>query len=176
MFGPFAAAGDQLWVFSAGNENDPTRTLYSNCVRKVRRSPSIARPRTSQPQAVVAAIPTEADLRGDKPPQNGIWLETLDLSQLKQQYANVHAGRSVEGTPLSLGGLTYRHGIGTHAASDVLIELKGAALRFEAVVGVDDERQRHGLGAVSRRGRQTAVRSRRKSCTAAISRSFSPSI
>ncbi|HEX3998234.1 MAG TPA: PQQ-binding-like beta-propeller repeat protein [Pirellulales bacterium] len=29
MFGPFAAvAGDRLWVFSGGGENDPTRTLY----------------------------------------------------------------------------------------------------------------------------------------------------
>jgi hypothetical protein len=28
MFGPFAAAGEKLWVFSAGNENDPTRTLF----------------------------------------------------------------------------------------------------------------------------------------------------
>ena len=28
MFGPFAAAGDRLWVFAANGESEPTRTIY----------------------------------------------------------------------------------------------------------------------------------------------------
>ena len=58
--------------------------------------------------------------------------------------ANAHAGRSVDDHPITLHGEVYRHGIGTHAVSEMLIDLKGAAVRFLAVVGVDDERKGQG--------------------------------
>jgi hypothetical protein len=146
-FGPFAAAGDHLWVF-AGNENDPTRNLYE--LRPHGAAVGIDSPRPklqpnpqpSPPAQTVA--PNEIDLRADNPPQHAVWLETLDLSKLKQQWGEVHAGRSVDGNPLTLGGIVYRHGVGTHAASDVLIDLKGSALRFAAMVGVDDEKKGYG--------------------------------
>ncbi len=102
------------------------------------------------PLSALSASPaiaqTEAELRGEKPPRDGVWLDTLDLSKLKQEWGEVHSGHSVGNGPISLHGTVYRHGIGTHASSDVLIDLNGSALRFAAVVGVDDDKK--GFGSV----------------------------
>lgn len=77
-------------------------------------------------------------------PARTVWLDSLDLSGMRQEYGDPHAGKSVEGTPLSLAGTVYAHGVGTHAASSFDVDLKGAATRFRAVVGVDDERKNQG--------------------------------
>jgi alpha-galactosidase len=79
------------------------------------------------------------DPRAATLPPNALWLETLDLSPLSQDWMRPRAGRSVDGNPLTIGGATYTHGIGTHAGSEYRIDLKGAATRFVADVGVDDE-------------------------------------
>ena len=42
--------------------------------------------------------------------------------------------------------MTFAHGVGTHADSEMTIDLKGAATRFVSMVGVDDETG--GKGAV----------------------------
>jgi alpha-galactosidase len=89
---------------------------------------------------------TAADLRGVNPPPNGLWIEALDLSRVEQDWGSPRAGRSVDNRPISLHGDVFRHGVGTHANSEMLIDLKGAAVRFAAVVGVDDEKK--GLGSV----------------------------
>ena len=89
---------------------------------------------------------TATDLRGEKPPAGGMWVDSLDLTKLKQEWGEVRAGHSVGNGPISLKDVIYRHGIGTHATSDLLIDLKGAALRFAAVVGVDDDKK--GMGTI----------------------------
>ncbi len=98
--------------------------------------------------AVAAMVPVmamgEDSLRGKKPPKGGIWLDTLDLGTMNQSYKKPQAGRSIMGFPISLGGDTYTHGIGTHAPSEFLIDLKGVAQRFESFVGVDDETKNQG--------------------------------
>ena len=96
--------------------------------------------------AAPALAQTEADLRGANPPANGLWIDALDLSGMQQDWGEPHAGRSVENRRLSLHGDVYQHGVGTHANSEMVINLKGAAVRFLAVVGVDDEKK--GLGSV----------------------------
>ncbi len=68
-------------------------------------------------------------------------VESLDLSLLTQDYGTPHAGQSVDGNPITLGGVVYPHGIGTHANSRLLIDLKGVATRFTATVGVDEEKK-----------------------------------
>ncbi len=98
------------------------------------------------PPTPVRAQDTAA-LRLDTPPGHSIWLDSLDLSRMTQDFGTPGAGRSVEGHPLTLGGVVYPHGIGTHAASQLLIDLKRAATRFTALVGVDDERI--GAGSVN---------------------------
>ena len=81
------------------------------------------------------AIPTFAQQA------SSVRVDTLNLSLLAQDYGTPHAGQSVDGNPLTLGGVVYTHGIGTHASSRFLIDLKGAATQFTAIVGVDDEKK-----------------------------------
>lgn len=72
-------------------------------------------------------------------PGADVWLSSLDVSAVEQEWGNPHADRSVENHPLTLGGKVFEHGLGTHAASTVEIVLDGQGERFESIVGVDDE-------------------------------------
>lgn len=71
-------------------------------------------------------------------------LETLDLSMMEQDFGFAHAGRTVDDQPITIGGKVFEHGIGTHAVSEMTIDLHGDALRFESYVGLDDEASRMG--------------------------------
>jgi uncharacterized protein YkwD len=68
-----------------------------------------------------------------------IWLESLDFATMTCGSGRPQRARSLDRRPLSLWGKKYTHGIGTHAVSIMRIDLKGAAARFKAVVGLDDE-------------------------------------
>jgi alpha-galactosidase len=85
-----------------------------------------------------------AILRGVETPANAVRLETLDLSRMTAGWGQPQAGKSCEQKPLTLGGVVYPHGVGTHAVSEAMIDLKGAATRFMAMVGLDDERKGQG--------------------------------
>jgi len=74
-----------------------------------------------------------------EPPSGGMWLETLDLGLMVQDWGSPRAGRSVDNNPLRISGRTFQHGIGTHSNSEWVIDLKGSVRGFRAVVGVDDE-------------------------------------
>jgi alpha-galactosidase len=76
-----------------------------------------------------------------------VWLETLDLKRMTAGSGSPQSRKSIEGHPLRLHGVEYLHGIGTHAISRFQIALHGAATRFEATVGVDDEKT--GQGSVT---------------------------
>ncbi|MDO8587564.1 MAG: NPCBM/NEW2 domain-containing protein [Armatimonadota bacterium] len=78
------------------------------------------------------------DLCGPNPPENGIWLETLDLSRVCQQWGSARAGKSVQGKAITIRGVTFKHGVGSHAESEIVIDLKGTVTGFASVVGVDD--------------------------------------
>lgn len=91
-----------------------------------------------------AQAPDDAALVAGEPPADAVLLESLDLSLMKCGWRSPQAGKSVEENPLRLAGVTYRHGVGTHAISEFVIDLKGVARRFVAMVGVDDEKQGHG--------------------------------
>lgn len=78
-------------------------------------------------------------LRSDKPLEDGMWVETLDLSNMTTGHGRPNARKSIDGNALTLGGVVYPHGIGTHANSVMNIDLKGGVDRFLAVVGLDDE-------------------------------------
>lgn len=66
-------------------------------------------------------------------------LSKLDLSAVEQEWGSAHANSSVDGRALSIGGRKLEGGIGTHASSSLVLELKGAATRLTALVGADDE-------------------------------------
>ncbi len=67
-----------------------------------------------------------------------VWLSSLDLTPVIQGWGKPQADKSVTGKPISIGGKTFEHGVGTHAVSRALLDLKGGTERFSASVGVDD--------------------------------------
>jgi alpha-galactosidase len=77
------------------------------------------------------ASPTRAD--------SPIWLSSLDLSHATQGFGKPQADKSVDGQTLTLNGQTFAHGFGTHSPGLLAIDLGGAAARFTATVGIDDE-------------------------------------
>lgn len=81
-----------------------------------------------------------AALQAMNAPVGALWVDTLNLSHMQQDFGSPHAGKSVDGNPLTLHGVVYPHGIGTHAHSEMLINLRGEATRFVAMVGLDDEK------------------------------------
>lgn len=66
-------------------------------------------------------------------------VQNLDLSTITQGWGSPSKNRSVDGAQLKINGLTFDHGIGTHAISRFLITLNGQADRFISSAGLDDE-------------------------------------
>ncbi|MCA1596323.1 MAG: NPCBM/NEW2 domain-containing protein, partial [Chloroflexi bacterium] len=94
-----------------------------------------------------AQVPDATTLSSAQAPPNAVWVDQLDLTRVMQEYGTAHAGRSVDNNPLTLGGIVYPHGIGSHATSQLAIDVNGAATRFVSMVGVDDEKK--GAGSVT---------------------------
>ncbi len=66
-------------------------------------------------------------------------VETLDLSKMSAGWQVPLADKSVGGAPLKVAGQTFENGIGTHADSQLAINVFGTATHFSTLVGVDDE-------------------------------------
>ena len=91
----------------------------------------------------IVVSPARADeaaaLQGDTLPAQAIWLEGLDLSRVSQGWDTAKAAHSMDNHPIKIHGATFAHGIGTHAESQMNVDLKGVATRFVSMVGIDDE-------------------------------------
>jgi hypothetical protein len=74
------------------------------------------------------------------------WLDEMNPSLHEQDYGGLVPRRSVDQNPLRIGGKEFSRGLGTHANSQVQFPLGNRYRRFEALVGVDDEKQ--GAGSV----------------------------
>lgn len=66
-------------------------------------------------------------------------LEDLDIAKIVQGWGKPQKNLSVDGNPITINGKKFEHGVGTHATSRMIIDLKGAAKFFTAFVGIDDE-------------------------------------
>jgi alpha-galactosidase len=91
------------------------------------------------PPSSRAADLDQATLAGNKLPPDAIWLESLDLTNIDQGWGTPRARRSVDRRPLTIHGQVFKHGVGTHAVSEVHIALNGGAEQFVSMVGVDDD-------------------------------------
>ena len=80
----------------------------------------------------------DVDLTGAAPPAGAIWLDSLPLKTMATGWGAPQVDKSVDNTPISIGGLAFQHGVGTHAISDFQIDLHGTATQFLSEVGVDD--------------------------------------
>ncbi len=67
-----------------------------------------------------------------------VWLDTLDLTSLRQGWGRPQVNRSIRESPLTIGGRTFERGVGTHATSTFRVLLNRGTERFLAQVGVDD--------------------------------------
>src|SRR5271165_4264145 len=68
-----------------------------------------------------------------------VWLDDLNLDAATQGWGDPHKNQSVEGHTLTIGGKKFTRGFGTHAVSELSVNLDGGAKSFSASVGVDDE-------------------------------------
>ncbi|HET6251483.1 MAG TPA: NPCBM/NEW2 domain-containing protein [Tepidisphaeraceae bacterium] len=75
------------------------------------------------------------------------YLSTLNWTSASAGYGTVQKNLSINGNPLTLNGVTYASGIGTHAVSNIVYNLGGAYTNFISDIGVDGEEQANG-GAV----------------------------
>jgi len=73
-----------------------------------------------------------------------IALESLDLTAVEQMWGQAQAGKSIDGQPLIIAGEEFANGFGTHARSEMIIQLFGSAVEFRAQVGVDGEVKERG--------------------------------
>ncbi len=67
-----------------------------------------------------------------------VYLDEMDAFLFSTGWGSVNINRSVLGNPLSIAGVKYDRGVGLHAVSVGRIDLKGTAVSFDALVGVDD--------------------------------------
>ncbi len=97
----------------------------------------------------IVVSPVRADeaaaLQGDALPAQAIWLDSLDVGTIEQGWRTAQARRSVGEHAIKIHGAKFAHGVGTHAESLMDIDLKGAATRFAAMVGIDDETDGKGI-------------------------------
>ena len=73
------------------------------------------------------------------PPAPTVRLTTLKAIEARTGYGKVTPNASMDGHPLSVGGAVYANGIGVHAESLLVYEVKPEYRRFVAVAGIDDE-------------------------------------
>jgi alpha-glucosidase len=93
--------------------------------------------------AVTVRVPTQA-------PAGDVRVSGMPFMSESNGWGPVERDRSNgerpagDGTPITLGGATFEHGIGVHAPSTVVVYLGGRCTEFDAVVGVDDAQPTRG--------------------------------
>ena len=105
------------------------------------------------PAGSVAPLNAQQEaIRAEEAPPNAMWLDSLDLTKMVQRRQTPRAGQTLarargrgrgagaapDASPIVLGGVTYPHGIGTLSINELIVDLKGQATRFVAMVGLDD--------------------------------------
>lgn len=87
--------------------------------------------------ALLAVVGMACDSRAQGTKE--VWLDELDLSCCIQDWGLPQADRSVLDTPLTVGGVVYGRGVGTHSISRMLFGLGGDAVSMTGAVGADDK-------------------------------------
>ncbi|MBC8481445.1 MAG: NPCBM/NEW2 domain-containing protein, partial [Planctomycetes bacterium] len=72
-----------------------------------------------------------------------VWLDELDVSKAASGYGSTQRNLSIDRNPMTIAGVVYDRGIGTHATGEFNICLDGESSRFKATVGIDDEVGEH---------------------------------
>lgn len=67
-----------------------------------------------------------------------VWLSSLELGKVRQGWGEARKDTAVTQKPMTINGVRYEHGLGTHARSVIWVEMAPGSERFTAWVGVDD--------------------------------------
>jgi len=128
-------AGDIIFVSTRHNQGLPY-DLYSNLRKEFIMEP--LEMLSNGVRALRLASPDEMTTHVQSLTSSTMYLDELDLSSMTQSFQRPTANIAVSGQPISLAGKKYRRGIGTHAVSELFLDLKQNARSFSATVGVDD--------------------------------------
>jgi alpha-galactosidase len=76
-------------------------------------------------------------------------LPHIPLAVKRQDFSVLNFGRSSMETPIAIGARPFEHGLGTHANSEIEVRIPEGAVKFKALVGVDNNVDTQGrLGSV----------------------------
>ena len=67
-----------------------------------------------------------------------VYLDSLDLSKMRQGYGSAQVNQSIREKPLAIAGKGFERGVGSHARGELWLALDGGSDRFQATVGIDD--------------------------------------
>ena len=76
------------------------------------------------------------------------YLSDLNWVSATAGWGTIHKDQTIVGNTITLRGVTYAKGIGTHALSQIVYALNGQYASFVSDVGVDDEENGRGIGSV----------------------------
>ena len=62
----------------------------------------------------------------------------VSLRLIRQDFNTLHFGQSCMETPLTLGDVQFEHGLGTHANSEIVVDIPKGATHFRASAGIDN--------------------------------------
>src|SRR3954468_13829860 len=118
-----------------------THALVGSRMRRM--AHSLARLSLAAATAVALATPIAgfrqdaASIQGSDPPANGIWVDSLDLTNAPIRRGRGQRGSTAPPPPLvfKLGGVTYPHALPIVSDGDLTIDLAGGATEFVALVG-----------------------------------------
>ncbi|MDX9975233.1 MAG: NPCBM/NEW2 domain-containing protein, partial [FCB group bacterium] len=84
------------------------------------------------------APPTEVE-RMPRPAEtiDGVYLDAIEPQSATTGYGTVQKNRSVWEKPMTIGGKSFRRGLGTHAPATIVYALDGTYAYFQAHVGAD---------------------------------------
>jgi hypothetical protein len=142
-----AAASETIHYTLDGTPPTKDSPLYTAPI-KVDRTVQVQAIRVTDGEVSPAASAT-LTRRGPRPPS-----PEVALSDLKPVKATVGWGdhprmnRSIADKPLTLAGKVYPKGVGVHADSELIYELKSEYKRFVSVIGLDDEMIAFGEGNI----------------------------
>lgn len=86
----------------------------------------------------VTSVAGHGSVRIAVPPGTG-WLSDVDPVSARVGWGELGRDQSTDGNPITIGGVGYDHGLGAHAASEIVYYLGGQCPRLTTDVGIDDE-------------------------------------
>lgn len=125
------ATGEQAWADQCAYAD--ARFYYSGTAPEVIEESDMY-PGTIPIDPTLVNLP-EAGANGEEI----IPLSSMDLTKTTTGWGSVKANKSVDGNVLTLKGIKYASGVGTHASAKINVKLNGAVTAFHAVIGIDDE-------------------------------------